>query len=250
MTTTGSRVVLALVLLSGGIVLTLAALVVRPDESHNSTEAAAVVSDHQAAAEEDTSGDTTDHDVSSEVTSGAESENSEDVTGAETEHTDSSEGTTEVTSEHAGTDENTNGTEDEHEAAGQNQAESVHEEQESNTILGVDLNTYNLASPRLVFVLVGLTVLLGVGLMILRSVWMLAACLVLGLAGVVITFHEATRAGEELGIFVPLPILATVLYGAAASLAGLALIGIRTESLAAQSAKAALGTTPPVMSRH
>jgi hypothetical protein len=248
-------VVLAVVLLSAGIILALAALVLRPDESHGAAEAATVAGEHQAAEQhsEESTGDTADHSETTEVSSAAESEHaetSEDATGAETGHTEPTEVTTGETTDHADTAQDTTGTESQREGTGQDQPEPTNEDQHSDTVLGVDLETYNLASPRLVFALIGLTVLLAVGLLIRRSVWLLAACVVLGIAGVAITLHEATHAGEELGIFVPLPLLASVLYGAAACLAGLALIGVRTESRAIQSADAALETAPPKMTRH
>jgi hypothetical protein len=200
----------------------LAALVVRPDESHGSADAATTASEHQAAEEdsEGSTGDTTDH-----------TETSQEPNGAESEHTDA----TEVTTEHTEPAQDTSDTESEHEEVGQNQTESAHEDPQADTVLGVTLEDYNLASPRLVFVLIGLTVLLAIGLLFRRSVWLLAACVILGLAGVVITAREAMSAGEELGIFVPLPVLAAVLYGAASGLAVLAIIKARTDSATPES---------------
>jgi hypothetical protein len=222
LTANQSRVVLALVLLSSGIILMLAALVVRPDESHGSADAATTAGEHQSAEEdsEGATGDSSDH-----------VDSSQEPTGAESEHTDA----TEVTTEHTEPAQDTSDKESEHEEVGQNQPESAHEDPQADTVLGVTLEDYNLASPRLVFVLIGLTVLLAVGLLFRRSVWLLAACVILGLAGVVISAREAMSAGEELGIFVPLPVLAAVLYAAAAGLAVLAIIKARTDSAALQS---------------
>jgi hypothetical protein len=200
-------VVLALVLLSGGIILTLAALVVRPGESHGPAEAAAVASEHEA--DEDatagTTGDTVEHADTSEVTNGAESEQGE---------------------------------------VGHDQPELAQADRQSDSVLGVDVQSLNLASPWLTIVLTGLTILLAAALATRRSVGLLVACVGLGLAGVAIGVHEATRAGEELGIFVPLPALAAVLYGGASSLAGLAIITARTGSVAADSPGAVFATSP------
>jgi hypothetical protein len=199
--------VLALVLLSGGIILTLAALVDRPDEGHGPAEAAAVASEHEAEEQETagTTGDTVEHVDTSEVTTGAES------APEEVEH---------------------------------DQPALAQDDHQSELVFGVEAESLNLASPRLSIVLIGLTVLLAAGLVTRRSVGLLMACVGLGLAGVAIGMHEATRAGEELGIFVPLPVLASVLYGGASILAGLAIITARTESLGAHSAGAGFATSP------
>jgi hypothetical protein len=200
-------VVLALVLLSAGIILTLAALVVRPDESHGPAEAAAVASEHEADEQgtAGTTGDTVEHADTTEVTTGAESEP------GEVEH---------------------------------DQPALAHDDQQSDLVFGIEAESLNLASPRLTIVLIGLTILLAAGLATRRSVWLLMACVGLGLAGVAIGMREATRAGEELGIFVPLPVLASVLYGGASILAGLAVITARTEPVAAHSAEAGFATSP------
>jgi hypothetical protein len=193
--------VLALVLLSGGIILTLAALVDRPDENHGSADAAAAAAEHETEgqATEGTTGDVVEHADTSVVTNSAESEQGE-----------------------------------------------VGHDQQSNSWMGVDVESLNLASPRLSIVVVGLTVLLAVGLATRRSVGLLVATVGLSLAGVATGAHEATRAGEELGIFVPLPVLASVLYGGASCLAVLALVSAQTDSVAAHSAGAGFATSQAV----
>ncbi|MFL5761846.1 MAG: hypothetical protein ACJ789_19275 [Thermomicrobiales bacterium] len=189
---------LVLVLLSGGIIFTLAALVDRPDESHGPAESAAVVSEHEATDPETpgTTGNTVEHGNTSEVTNSAESEHGE---------------------------------------VGNDQPGLAQDDRQSDSVLSVDMESLNLVSPRLTLLLIGLTILLAAGLVTWWSMWMLVACVGLGLAGVANGVHEATGAGEELGILVPLPILASVLYGGAASLAGLAIIRARTKSVAPHS---------------
>jgi len=174
------------VLLSGGIIFTLAALVAQPEEGHAPSETAAVASEH---------------DAEEQGTVGTE--------GEPVEHADTSEVS--------------------------HDEESAGDERQSDSVLGVDLGSLNLASPRSTIVLIGLTILLAASLATRDSVWLLGATVVLGLAGVGGGVNEASSAGEELGIFVPLPILASVLYGGASCLAGLALIKPRSEAVATHS---------------
>jgi hypothetical protein len=202
--------VLALVLVSGGLILLLAALVLRPDESHGPADAAVVATEHDGDEQttEGTAGDTDEH-----------AETAEGATGETDEHAEAPEDTTGETDEHADTSEVANSAE----------SESAHDDQQSDTVLGVDMESLNLSSPRLAIVLIGLTILLAIGLVIWQSTALLVACVGLGLAGAVVGMREALQADEELGIFVPLPVLASVLYLGAACLAGLALISSRGE---------------------
>jgi hypothetical protein len=196
-----SRAVLALLLLSGAIVLMLAALVERPEGNHGHSEAAALATEHDA---------------------------DEQPTVEATEAIDEHGGTS------AGTPEAANAAESDHGETGNVEPDHASEEQRSDSVWGIDAGSLNLVSPRLTLVVIALTVLLAAALAIRRSVWLLWATVGLGLAGVAVGVHEASHAGEELGIFVPLPILASVLYAGAAGLAGLALIAPRAEPPAAR----------------
>jgi hypothetical protein len=199
-----SRVVLALLLLSGGVVLLLAALVDQPAESHGHAEAAASSSEH-VPGEPATAEAMTDPD--------------ENI-----EHSTETEATPEVTGS----------TKTDHGASGGEEPEPDHEERRPDSLFGFDLGSLNLATPRLTAVVIGLTFLLAVALATWRSPRLLLATVGLGLAGVAVGVHEGIHASEELGIFVPLPILASVLSGGASALAGLAVITSRAQSVAAK----------------
>ena len=206
------RLLIVLLLISGGLIFTLTALVERPDESHGHAEAAASTSGHEtndhapavAAAETD------DHGAASEASTG------------ETEvYGTVSEASADESAERIGASASTAGSESDH-------SEDGHEEQ-TRSVLGVDRESLNLAYPWLTTIFVALMILLVAAFAIRQGVGLLAATVVIGLAGVAVGIAEAFHAGEELGIFVPLPILASVLHGGAASIAGLALIATRNE---------------------
>lgn len=108
------------------------------------------------------------------------------------------------------------------------------DQHESDVVLGLDLATLNLAAPRLALIVIGVSVPLALVLAFRRSPPWLVAAVGLGVGGCALSVYEAMRAGEELGIFAPLPILVAVLYSGAAGLAGLALGGSRVGSEAAR----------------
>jgi hypothetical protein len=195
-----SRVMLALLLLSGGIILLLAALVDLPVEGHGHAEAAASSGEH-APGEPAT--------AESAVDPAERAGHS-----AETAATPETAGSAKT--EHGG------GSEEASEPSG--------EGHQPDSFFGVDVGSLNLATPRLTIVIIGLTLLFAVALAIRQSKGLLAAAIGLGLAGVAVGVHEGTHAGEELGILVSLPILAAVVYGGAAGLAGLAIVALQARS--------------------
>jgi hypothetical protein len=198
-----SRVVLALLLFSSGVVLLLAALVEQPAVSHGSAEAAVSSSDHvpDEPATAEAMADSNEH----------------------SEHSTETESTPEV----AGS------TKTDHGGNGGEELEPDHEERQPELLFGFDLGRLNLASPRLTTVVIGLTLLLGIGLATWRSQGLLFATVGLGLAGVAVGVYEGIHATDEQGIFVGLPIVASVLFGGASALAGLAIITSRAQSVVA-----------------
>lgn len=95
----------------------------------------------------------------------------------------------------------------------------------SATMLGIDLDSLNLAYPRFAVAAVGLTLVSGLAFALRRSPGLLVVIAVVSLVSLAANLREARHAGEELGLFVPLPVLAAVLYAASGILAGIHLIG-------------------------
>lgn len=129
------------------------------------------------------------------------------------------------------------GAEDIGASAGSSRSDSDHpadgHEEQTRSILGVDRNSLNLVFPWWTIIVIALTIVLASALAAKMGAGLLLATVGIGLTGVAVGIAEALHAGEELGIFVPLPILAAVLYGGAGSLAMLALIAARSEPVAA-----------------
>ena len=199
-TITESRVMLVLLLLSGGVFLLFAALVDPVSEGHGHTEAASSSSEHAPGEP------ATDEAASDAV--------------ERTDHVD----------ETAATPEMTGGAKTEHDGSSEEAPEPSGEGRQSDSLFGIDMGSLNLATPRLTIVVIGFTLLFAVALAIRQSKGLIVATVGLGLAGVAVGVNEGIHAGEDLGIFVSLPILASVLYGGAAGLAGLAIITLRGQS--------------------
>ncbi len=187
-----SRVLLTLLLLGGGLLLAFAALLQQPEGNHDAAKPAVAVGDVHApvAATEVVTNTTEEHTVSSiEPFSTSEASHGAEAASAE--------GGEQIRPPLA-TDDNS-----------------------SNSFLSANLKSLNLASPRLTTTVIALSILMSAGLAFRQSVGTLAVALGIGLFGVAVGLHEALHAGEESGIFVPLPALAAVLYGGAACLAWL-----------------------------
>jgi hypothetical protein len=132
-------------------------------------------------------------------------------------------------------DDSTTGTPDAHagattdDGAGNDETES----HESAELLGVELDSLNLAYPRLIVLVLAATLLAVIAALFIQSTWVLAVIAALSVVGVAVSVREAIHAGEELGLFVPLPALAAVLYAGAGVLAVLQIVTRRVEANAA-----------------
>jgi hypothetical protein len=114
-------------------------------------------------------------------------------------------------------------------AAGAGHDEPDTHEEDRGAFLGVDLDRVNLTAPRASMIVIACSFALAALLLIRPAGAGQVATLIVGSAGVLVSLIEASDAGEELGIFVPLPLLAAVLYGGAVGLAALGLIETRHE---------------------
>ncbi len=188
--TVQSRALLALLVLGGGVVLLLTALVQRPGGESGSAGHAFRLPFVQVAAASETGAEPT-----------AATSDSDDG--------------------HTGTEPSTG-----------HEAESAHDEAAASvdrgSFLGVDLNRVDLAAPRAVIVTIGLSAFVALALAIRPARLVQVAALAMGAGGVVVSSIESIDAGDELGIFVPLPLLAAILYCGAVVLAALALLESRT----------------------
>jgi hypothetical protein len=222
------RALLLLLLLSGGILLSLSAVIERPHDTHGVPAAS---DDHgvPAASDDHSSSQLEDHGTPEGATTGAEHAGATDSS-----HASASEGTQEA---HGAADANVSsevhdaGTATvEHDA--EEPAPTIAHGPNPPTMLGINLDSLNLVSPRLAVLVVGLTLLSVPAILLRGTAMMFAATIGLSLFGLAACSREALHAGEELGIFVPLPILAAVLYAGAGALAGLQIVtlGTQTES--------------------
>jgi hypothetical protein len=103
------------------------------------------------------------------------------------------------------------------------------EEHAAPSLFGVDLDPLNLSAPRFIVILIAATILVTLAALVIANPGMLAVVVVLSLVGVAASVREAAQAGEELGLFVRLPLLAAVLYAGAGALALLQLARARTQ---------------------
>jgi hypothetical protein len=246
------RALLFLLLLSAVIVLSLTAVIERPHDTHGVSAS----SDDHAPGQPDDHGAPAAVATDAEHADASDSSHATDVPGAEEAHaTEGIHGTVEVGgAEDAHMTEEVHGTEDAHateEVHGTEEAHVAeaardehppgtptapstgeHDSSSSSSMLGVNLESLNLVSPRLIVVVVGLTLLAALACAVRLSAGLLAVIIGLSLIGLAASGREALHAGEELGIFVPLPILAAVLYAGAGALAGLQIVtlGTRTAS--------------------
>lgn len=210
------RALLLLLLLSAGIMLSLSAVIERPNE----TEGASASSDGGSA-------QLNDHGTPEGAATGAENA---DASGSS--HETKSQGTEEIdgAAEANVSDEVHVGGTAISEQEADEPAPAITHEPNPPTMLGINLESLNLVSPRLVVLIVGLTLLLVPAIWLRGTAMMFAATIGLSLFGLAACIREALHAGEELGIFVPLPILAAVLYGGAGALASLQIVTLGTRT--------------------
>jgi hypothetical protein len=229
------RALLLLLLLSGGIMLSLSAVIERPHEAHG---APAASDDHADAAASDDHGASQieDHGSPEGVTTGGEHTEESDAS-----HELASQGTQE-----AHVAEDAHGNAEVHDAAtatvehdattatvehdADESAPAIAHEPSPPTMLGINLESLNLDSPRLAVIVVGLTLLIVPVISLRGSTLLFAATIGLSLFGSAVCLREALHAGEELGIFVPLPVLAAVLYAGAGALAVLQIVTLGTRT--------------------
>ena len=95
----------------------------------------------------------------------------------------------------------------------------------SSSILGVERDSVNLTYPRFVFGAVALTLVTAVGYALRPSVGLLVVLGSVSLVSLAASMLEARHAGEELGLFVPLPGLAAALYASSGLLATIHIAG-------------------------
>jgi hypothetical protein len=101
------------------------------------------------------------------------------------------------------------------------------------SMFGIRLDSLHLRSPRLVVTLVALTTVAAIAYSFAPSGALLALVICLGVFGTVVGGREGANAGEELGIFVPLPILAAILYAAAVALGTLRIVTLASNGITA-----------------
>lgn len=254
------RTLLLFLLLSGGLVLALAGVVERPHETpaaeatsnHDAPEAAAGADPAEPAEEDHASGSPpggagaqpTDeaHSAESAESGGDTVAGTADAHATETANpTEEAHPAAAAEPTEGGQAAETNATApagDEHADAatgetggeGGNAEAAAAEEHEAPSLLGVDLSPLNLTSPRFVVVLLAATLLVTIAAIVVPAPGMLAVIVALSLVGVAASVREAWNAGEELGLFVPLPILAAVLYTGAGALAALQLASARVRT--------------------
>jgi len=190
------------------------------DESHGTTEAHATDAEHPTEATHST----------------AEAHSAGDAHATEEPHSTAASHPTEASHRPEGTP----GTETAHapETTGDDSGhdDGTAEDHESATLLGVELDSLNLASPRFVVLLVAATLLVALAAIFIHQTGMLIVIAGLSGVGVAVSLREVFHAGEELGLFVPLPALAAVLYAGAGALAILQLVAQRAQSDEAQEA--------------
>jgi hypothetical protein len=219
------RVLLFLFLLSGGITLSLSAAIERPaDDAHAAVEATST----DPGVSTDGHGETEPSTVEASHAVDSSSEHpTEASSGGEIHAGDGSEGNKDIHATEESTGEMAHATPI---------VDAIGGDHEPRTLLGVNLDSLNLVSPRLIAAVVGLTALMALMLGVYQSVMLLAAIIGVSLLGLAASVREATHAGEELGIFVPLPILAAVLYAGAGALAGLQIVSLKAGTTSSDSA--------------
>lgn len=206
------RAVLIFLLVAGALMLALSSAVQRPTEEAEAATAAGGAHGTEATGEQtsETSVVSDEGELPSEAPAGEGAETQDGIAAEDDEAADEPTAASHAVATPA--------------------AAAASEDDPTASLFGIDLNGLNLAFPRFSVLAIALTIVSALAYALLPSTRLLLLVAGASVVGVAANVREALHSGEELGIFVPLPVLAAVLYGGAGVLAGLQFIGDRGRS--------------------